>query len=114
MPAGVQAVDVLRDHRLERAAPLELDERVVRAVGLLAAQRREAVPVEPPERAGSRRKTSMCATSIGSTFAHSPVPGERKSGMPGGHGDPRAGQRDDAAAPSGSAGRAVAGALTRP
>jgi hypothetical protein len=26
----------------------------------------------------------MCATSIGSTFAHSPVPGERKSGMPDG------------------------------
>ena len=26
----------------------------------------------------------MCATSIGSTFSHSPVPGERKSGMPDG------------------------------
>ncbi len=26
----------------------------------------------------------MCATSIGSTFAHSPVPGERKSGIPDG------------------------------
>ena len=26
----------------------------------------------------------MWATSIGSTFAHSPVPGERKSGMPDG------------------------------
>ena len=24
----------------------------------------------------------MCATSIGSTFSHRPVPGERKSGMP--------------------------------
>ena len=29
-------------------------------------------------------KTSMWATSIGSTFAHSPVPGERKSGIPDG------------------------------
>ena len=26
----------------------------------------------------------MCATSIGSTFSHRPVPGERKSGMPEG------------------------------
>ena len=26
----------------------------------------------------------MCATSIGSTFSHSPVPGERKSGIPEG------------------------------
>ncbi len=26
----------------------------------------------------------MCATSIGSTFSHSPVPGVRKSGMPEG------------------------------
>src|SRR5215212_9076649 len=26
----------------------------------------------------------MCATSIGSTFAHSPLPGERKSGIPDG------------------------------
>ncbi len=26
----------------------------------------------------------MCATSIGSTFSHSPLPGERKSGMPDG------------------------------
>ena len=26
----------------------------------------------------------MWATSIGSTFAHSPVPGERKSGIPDG------------------------------
>ena len=26
----------------------------------------------------------MCATSIGSTFSHSPVPGERKSGIPDG------------------------------
>ena len=26
----------------------------------------------------------MCATAIGSTSSHSPVPGERKSGMPEG------------------------------
>ncbi len=26
----------------------------------------------------------MCATSIGLTFSHMPVPGERKSGMPDG------------------------------
>src|ERR1700754_1212916 len=26
----------------------------------------------------------MCATSVGSTFSHSPVPGERKSGIPDG------------------------------
>ncbi len=26
----------------------------------------------------------MCATSIGSTFSHSPVPGVRKSGIPDG------------------------------
>ena len=32
----------------------------------------------------------MWATAIGSTFAHSPVPGERKSGMPGRDGDARA------------------------
>ena len=39
----------------------------------------------------------MCATSIGLTFSHSPVPGERKSGIPDGHGDPGARQRDDRA-----------------
>src|SRR3954463_9163861 len=26
----------------------------------------------------------MCATSIGSTFSHNPLPGERKSGIPDG------------------------------
>src|ERR1700688_289959 len=26
----------------------------------------------------------MCATAVGSTFSHNPVPGERKSGMPEG------------------------------
>ena len=41
----------------------------------------------------------MWATSIGSTFAHRPVPGVRKSGMPGRHRDPGAGQRDDRARP---------------
>jgi hypothetical protein len=29
-------------------------------------------------------EASMCATSIGSTLSHTPVPGERKSGMPEG------------------------------
>ena len=38
----------------------------------------------------------MCATSIGSTFSHSPVPGERKSGIPDGTEIPGAGQDDGA------------------
>ena len=53
-------------------------------LGCLPSQRREALAVEAQKRAGSRRQTEMCATSIGSTFAHSPVPGERKSGIPDG------------------------------
>ena len=69
------------------------------------AQRSAACPRACRSAAGSRtrsapgrcRKTSMCATSIGSTFSHRPVPGERKSGMPAGHGDAGAGQRDGAA-----------------
>ena len=37
----------------------------------------------------------MCATSIGFTCSHKPVPGERKSGMPDGTETPRAGERYD-------------------
>ena len=81
---AVQLVDVLGDDRVEQAAALELDQRVVRAVRALVAQRLEALAVEAPERRGSRRKASMCATSIGFTFSQSPVPGERKSGIPDG------------------------------
>ncbi len=60
----------------------------------------------------------MWATSIGSTFAHSPVPGERKSGIPEGTEMPapvRASTRS--AEPSSSASRAapgVAETLKRP
>ena len=37
----------------------------------------------------------MWATSIGSTFSHSPLPGERKSGIPDGTEIPAPGERDD-------------------
>ena len=47
--AGVQAVDVLRDHARDQPAPLELDDGAVGAVGLLAVEDREALPVEGPE-----------------------------------------------------------------
>ena len=96
VPAGrVQAVDVLRDHARHQPAPLELGDREVRAVGPLAVEEREALPVEGPEALGSRRQTEMCATSIGSTFAHSPVIGVRKSGIPEGTEIPAPGQHHD-------------------
>ena len=63
-------------------------------------------------------KTSMCATSIGSTFSHSPVPGERKSGIPDGTEMPApVSARTRPAEPSSSASWAApfaAGAVKRP
>ena len=57
----------------------------------------------------------MWATAIGSTFAHSPVPGERKSGMPEGTEIPAPVSATTRPAPRTSpASRAVAAALTRP
>jgi hypothetical protein len=56
----------------------------VGAVGLLVLERGEALAVEAPEAHGVPRKASMCATSIGFTFSHSPVRGVRKSGIPDG------------------------------
>ncbi len=41
--------NVLRDHGVERPAPLERDERAVGPVGPLALEHREAVAVEAPE-----------------------------------------------------------------
>ena len=79
---AVEHVDVLGDDRVQEPAALELDQRAVRPVGLLALERLEAVAVEVPEARGVLRQASMWATSIGSTFSHSPVPGERKSGIP--------------------------------
>ncbi len=47
---AVQAVDVLRDHALEQAAPLELGQRLVGAIGPLVAERRGSA-------AGSRTRS---------------------------------------------------------
>ena len=104
----MQPVDVLGDHRLEQAAPLELGQRRVRR-GSAACRRatRSAGRRSSQKRSGSRRKASMCATSIGSTFSHSPVPGVRKSGMPGRHRDPGAGQDDGALGARAAARRAA-------
>ena len=49
---AVQHVDVLRDHRVEQPVALHRHERVVGAVGELAAERREALAVEAPEAHG--------------------------------------------------------------
>jgi hypothetical protein len=46
---GVKAVDVLGDHALEHPPALELRERPVGGVGLLAVEGLEARPVEVPE-----------------------------------------------------------------
>ena len=68
----------------QQPPPLQLDQRPVRAVRLLAIQDREALTVNDQKRAGSRRQTEMWATSIGSTFSQTPLPGVRKSGIPEG------------------------------
>ena len=68
-----------------RPRALERDERAVRA--RWAASRRASRSAgrrSPRSARGRARNASMCATSIGSTFSHSPVPGERKSGIPEG------------------------------
>ena len=49
----------------------------------------------PRSATGSRRKARMCATSIGSTFAHRPVCGRAEVRDAGRHGDARAGEGHD-------------------
>ena len=58
---AVQHVDVLRDDRVQQPAALELGQRAVRAVGLLVAERLEAVAVEAPEALRDRRARRRCA-----------------------------------------------------
>src|SRR4051794_22678103 len=94
---AVQHVDVLRDDGVELAAALELDQRAVRAVGLLALQRLEAVAVEVPE------ALRIGAPGIDVRDLHRvdvlPQPGSGRAevGDPGRHRDPRARERDDRA-----------------
>jgi len=92
---GVQAVDVLGDHRVEESATLELGEDGVRAVGALVAERLEAVAVEAPEARG------LTAEHVDVRDLHrvDPLPqagsGRAEVGDPRGHGDPRPGEGDD-------------------
>ena len=68
-----------------RPPPLELGQSQVRRVRLLVAEHlRSAVGRSPRSARVSRWKASIVATFIGSTFAHSPLPGVRKSGIPDG------------------------------
>ena len=81
----------------DEPAPLQLGERRVGAVRLLVHERGEALRRRScQKRSGSRRQASMWATSIGSTFSHSPVPGRAEVRDPRGHRDPGAGEDDGA------------------
>ena len=82
--AGVQAVDVLGDHGVAASRPAPARRAPRGRDWALVLERLETLAVEAPERLGFRWNASMWATSIGSTFSHSPVPGERKSGIPDG------------------------------
>ena len=90
----VQAVDVLRDDRVEQAAGLELGQRLVGRVGLLVAQGLEAVAVELPE----ALRVAPEHVDVGDLHRVDVLPQPRARGAevgdPRGHGDPRAGQRD--------------------
>ena len=81
---AMQPVDVLRDHRLEHAAPLELRQRLVRRVRLHVAERLETRPVEAPE----PRRIATEGVDRGDLhrihLLPDPRPGERKSGIPDG------------------------------
>ena len=110
---GVQPVDVLGDHRVEQPGPLELGQRLVRAVGLLVLQRLEAAAVEVPEALGVAPED----VDVGDLHRVDVLPqaGARRAEVrdPGRHRDPRPGQRHDRAAPrisSASVGRGVVGA----
>ena len=94
----VEHVDVLGDHRLEQPAALQVGEGGVRAVRLDVAEAVEPRPVEAPEASRIAPEGIYVGDSIGSTFSQIPFPGVRKSGNPGGHRDPRAGQRNRALA----------------
>ena len=109
---GVQAVDVLRDDR-----DAELRQRAVRAVGLLALERREAVAVEAPE----ALRVAPPDGDVGDLHRVDvgPQPGARRAevGDPGRDGDARPGEGDDRprrADQLGEAGRASRGCFTAP
>ena len=91
---GVQPVDVLGDHAGDEPAPLQLGDRAVRAVGLLAVEDREALAVEGPEALG------VAAPDGDVRDLHRvdvrPQPGHRRAevGDPGRHRDPRPRQDD--------------------
>ena len=88
---AVEHVDVLGDDRVEVAAALELDQRAVGAVGLLALERLEAVAVEVPEALGVR------APGVDVGHRHRvdvlPQPGARASGSRGSRRAPRCPRR---------------------
>ena len=92
---------------VEQPAPLELGQRLVRAVGPLVARAREARPVEGPE----ARRVALEDVDVGDLHRvdvlPQPRPGRAEVGDPGRHRDPRAGQRDRRTAPRGSAPRAA-------
>src|SRR5215218_300065 len=89
----VQAVDVLRDDRLDDPAALELHQRLVRAVRPLPAQGREAVAVELPE----PRRVALEDLDVGDLHRVDvrPQPGARRAEVrnAGRHRDARAGKR---------------------
>ncbi len=92
---AVQAVDVLRDDRVQDAALLELDEGEVRAVGLLAVERLEAVVVEGPEARGVAPPRVDVGDLHRVHVAPDPAAGRAEVRDPGRHRDAGAGQRDD-------------------
>src|SRR5215213_505832 len=91
----MQHVDVLRDHRVKQAARLELDERLVCAVGPLAAERLKALAVEAPETLW----IAVPRIDVGDLHRVDVRPQPRAGGAEvrdsRGHRDPGPGQRDD-------------------
>ena len=112
----VQPVDVLRDHARDQPAALELGDRAVRAVGLLAVEDREALAVEVPE----ARRVAPPDVDVGDLHRVDvrPQAGHRRAevGDAGRHGDAGAGQHDHRAArrASSSASALAVAALTGP
>ena len=80
---AVKAVDVLGDHRVQQAAPLELGQRLVGRVRPLVGERVEAGPVEVPEapRCRGERRRSWRPTS-GRPSPTAPPRGSGSRGSP--------------------------------
>ena len=90
----MQRVDVLGDHRVEHAGALQRDEGVVSCIGLLAAERREALAVEAPEACGLGVEDVDVGDVHRIDTLPQPAPGRAEVGDPRGNGDAGAGEHD--------------------